>query len=71
MHDFTLERPEQIDQKQLVFEYEANTKFIELAGEINTSMPYYVVEKSAEALNKNKKSNNYLNKSIDFYALLH
>ena len=39
-------------------EYEANTKFIELAGEINTSMPYFVVEKCAEALNKNKKSLN-------------
>lgn len=37
-------------------EYEINTRFIELAGEINTSMPYYVVEKSGEALNKDKKS---------------
>jgi UDP-N-acetyl-D-glucosamine dehydrogenase len=26
------------------------TKFIELAGEINTQMPYYVIEKTAEAL---------------------
>ena len=33
-------------------EYEINTKFIELAGEINTYQPYYVVEKSLEVLNK-------------------
>ncbi len=39
-------------------EYDINTKFIELAGEINTLMPYYVIEKAAEALNKNKKSLN-------------
>ncbi len=39
-------------------EYDINTKFIELAGEINTFMPYYVIEKAAEALNKNKKSLN-------------
>lgn len=31
------------------------TKFIELAGEINTMMPYYVVEKTIEALNERKK----------------
>jgi UDP-N-acetyl-D-glucosamine dehydrogenase len=36
-------------------EFEINTKFIELAGEINTYQPYYVVEKSMEALNKFKK----------------
>jgi len=36
-------------------EYDINTKFIELAGEINTSMPYYVIEKSMEALNHYKK----------------
>lgn len=35
-------------------EFEINTKFIEIAGEINTHQPYYVVEKSAEALNKFK-----------------
>jgi UDP-N-acetyl-D-glucosamine dehydrogenase len=28
-----------------------NTRFIELAGEINTAMPHYVVQKVAEALN--------------------
>ncbi len=39
-------------------EYELNTKFIELAGEVNTYQPYYVVEKSAEALNKFKKALN-------------
>jgi len=32
------------------------TRFIELAGEINTLMPYYVVTKTVEALNENGKS---------------
>jgi UDP-N-acetyl-D-glucosamine dehydrogenase len=32
------------------------TKFIELAGEINTRMPYYVVNKTVEALNRLGKS---------------
>jgi UDP-N-acetyl-D-glucosamine dehydrogenase len=32
------------------------TKFIELAGEINTFMPYYVVSKTIEALNERGKS---------------
>jgi UDP-N-acetyl-D-glucosamine dehydrogenase len=36
-------------------EYEIATKFIELAGEINTSMPHYVVGKVLFALNKNFK----------------
>jgi UDP-N-acetyl-D-glucosamine dehydrogenase len=39
-------------------EFEINTKFIELAGEINTFQPYYVVERSVEALNKFKKTLN-------------
>lgn len=39
-------------------EYDSNTRFIELAGEINTYMPYYVVEKAMESLNLNKKSLN-------------
>ena len=39
-------------------EFEISTKFIELAGEINTFMPYYVVEKAGEVLNKYKKSLN-------------
>lgn len=36
-------------------EYGINTHFIELAGEINTKMPEWVVEKLAEALNTEKK----------------
>ena len=39
-------------------QYEKNTKFIELAGEINTYMPYFVIEKTIEALNENKKALN-------------
>lgn len=37
-------------------EYDFNTKFIELAGEINTYMPYYVVEKVVGALNAQSKT---------------
>jgi UDP-N-acetyl-D-glucosamine dehydrogenase len=37
-------------------EYDFATRFIELAGEINTSMPYQVVESVAEALNEREKS---------------
>ena len=37
-------------------EYDTNTKFIELAGEINVYQPYYVAEKSMIALNNVKKS---------------
>ncbi|MBN1274279.1 MAG: nucleotide sugar dehydrogenase [Candidatus Aminicenantes bacterium] len=37
-------------------EVDFSTKFIELAGEINTTMPYYVVDKTVEALNKMGKS---------------
>lgn len=36
-------------------EYEISTKFIELAGEVNTAMPYYVIQKVMFALNKNYK----------------
>lgn len=36
--------------------YDFTTSFIELAGEINTMMPYYVVEKCIEGLNKQGKS---------------
>jgi UDP-N-acetyl-D-glucosamine dehydrogenase len=36
-------------------EYGQHTRFIELAGEINTSMPEYVVQRVAEALNTRKK----------------
>ena len=35
--------------------YETNTRFIELAGEINTAMPAYVVARVVEALNDRKK----------------
>jgi UDP-N-acetyl-D-glucosamine dehydrogenase len=37
-------------------EYDFHTRFIELAGEINTHMPYYVAEKTVEALNAQGKS---------------
>ncbi len=37
-------------------EYDMPTRFIELAGEINTSMPYWVVYKIMEALNEKGKS---------------
>jgi UDP-N-acetyl-D-glucosamine dehydrogenase len=39
-------------------EYVQNTRFIELAGEINTAMPEYVVNRAAEALNSHKKAVN-------------
>jgi len=39
-------------------EFEFQTKFIELAGEVNTSMPYYVVQRTMEGLNQQKKSIN-------------
>lgn len=37
-------------------EYGVHTRFIELAGEINRSMPEYVVRKVADALNEESKS---------------
>ncbi len=37
-------------------EYDFSTRFIELAGEINANMPYYVVQKVMEALNERGKS---------------
>src|SRR5277367_4103117 len=37
-------------------EYDFATRFIELAGEINTAMPYNVVDSIAAALNDHKKS---------------
>jgi len=37
-------------------EFGINTRFIELAGEINTSMPEYVINKTISALNDHKKS---------------
>jgi UDP-N-acetyl-D-glucosamine dehydrogenase len=37
-------------------EYDFSTRFIELAGEINTSMPYYVIERTIQGLNNQGKS---------------
>ena len=39
-------------------EFGQNTRFIELAGEVNTAMPDYVVRRVAEALNDRQKSVN-------------
>ena len=37
-------------------EFDFATRFIQLAGEINVSMPYYVIERVIEALNQHEKS---------------
>jgi len=37
-------------------EYDFPTRFIELAGEINANMPYYVIQKTMDALNNKGKS---------------
>ena len=37
-------------------EFDMHTRFIELAGEVNTAMPDYVVQKVADALNEDGKS---------------
>jgi UDP-N-acetyl-D-glucosamine dehydrogenase len=39
-------------------QFEQNTRFIELAGEINTDMPKYVVNTTLQALNSHKKAVN-------------
>lgn len=39
-------------------EYGQSTRFIELAGEVNTSMPNYVVSRAADALNSRRKALN-------------
>jgi UDP-N-acetyl-D-glucosamine dehydrogenase len=39
-------------------EFGQNTRFIELAGEINTSMPMHVIHRTTEALNAQRKSIN-------------
>jgi UDP-N-acetyl-D-glucosamine dehydrogenase len=39
-------------------EFEKNTRFIELAGEVNTNMPNYVVDRVTHALNTHKKAMN-------------
>jgi UDP-N-acetyl-D-glucosamine dehydrogenase len=37
-------------------QYDLSTRFIELAGEVNASMPYFVVQRVAEALNDQGKA---------------
>jgi UDP-N-acetyl-D-glucosamine dehydrogenase len=37
-------------------QYEFSTRFIELAGEINTAMPLYVVQRAMEALNERERA---------------
>ncbi|MGO4388494.1 nucleotide sugar dehydrogenase [Microvirga sp. 2YAF29] len=37
-------------------EFDITTRFIELAGQVNTHMPYYVVEKLAEAVDRSGKA---------------
>ena len=37
-------------------EFDINTRFIELAGDVNTNMPNYVVQRTIEALNEKEKS---------------
>ncbi len=37
-------------------QYGMPTRFIELAGEINTNMPHYVIQRTMDALNDHKKS---------------
>jgi UDP-N-acetyl-D-glucosamine dehydrogenase len=37
-------------------EYDFRTKFIELAGEVNIGMPYFVIEQTAAALNDRRKA---------------
>jgi UDP-N-acetyl-D-glucosamine dehydrogenase len=37
-------------------QYDFRTRFIELAGEVNVAMPYYVVDKTVEALNEQSKA---------------
>ena len=37
-------------------EFDFRTRFIELAGEINMKMPYFVIEQTADALNERQKS---------------
>jgi UDP-N-acetyl-D-glucosamine dehydrogenase len=39
-------------------EYDFHTRFIELAGEINTAMPYHVVQAVGKALNRERKAMN-------------
>jgi UDP-N-acetyl-D-glucosamine dehydrogenase len=37
-------------------QYDFRTRFIELAGEVNTAMPYYIIEQTSAGLNEHSKS---------------
>jgi len=39
-------------------QFDFRTKFIELAGEVNINMPYFVIDQLADGLNKHRKSIN-------------
>jgi UDP-N-acetyl-D-glucosamine dehydrogenase len=39
-------------------QFDFRTRFIELAGEVNIAMPYYVIDRTIEALNAQKKAMN-------------
>ncbi len=39
-------------------QYDFRTRFIELAGEVNINMPYFVIDQLAEGLNRHRKSIN-------------
>jgi UDP-N-acetyl-D-glucosamine dehydrogenase len=39
-------------------QFDFRTRFIELAGEVNINMPYFVIDQLADALNKHRKSIN-------------
>ena len=42
-------------------EYKMSTRFIELAGEVNAEMPYFVLKRTIEALNSKRKAINNSN----------
>ena len=39
-------------------QFDFHTRFIELAGEVNGAMPYYVIDQTIEALNRQRKALN-------------
>jgi UDP-N-acetyl-D-glucosamine dehydrogenase len=39
-------------------QFDFRTRFIELAGEVNEAMPYFVIEQTIEALNRSRKALN-------------
>src|SRR5579885_937548 len=39
-------------------EFDFRTRFIELAGEVNLNMPYFVIDQLADGLNRHRKSSN-------------